>query len=208
MPEDPILTITDKALAKVLEIRAQEPDADDLALGIKVSGINGTQYAYEMAMVRLEAVSEGNVIEHHGELPVFVPQADVEKLRGASLDMSRDLLNPGLVIDNPNGPSPAIGEIDPEALTGPVAQRVQEVLDRQINPSIASHGGIAQLVAVEESTAYLRLGGGCQGCGLASVTLSQGIETALLQSVPEITSVVDVTDHSSGENPYYEAAKK
>lgn len=208
MPEDPILTITDKALAKVLEIRAQEPDADDLALGIKVSGINGTQYAYEMAMVRLEAVGEGNVIEHHGELPVFVPQADVEKLRGASLDMSRDLLNPGLAIDNPNGPSPAIGEIDPEALTGPVAQRVQEVLDRQINPSIASHGGIAQLVAVEEGTAYLRLGGGCQGCGLASVTLSQGIETALLQSVPEITSVVDVTDHSSGENPYYEAAKK
>lgn len=208
MPGDSILTITDKAMAKVLEIRAQEPDATDLALGVKVSGINGSQYAYEMAMVRLEAVKEGSVIEHHGELPVFVPEGDVEKLRGATLDMSRDLLNPGLVIDNPNGPSPAIGGIDPEALSGPVPQRVQEVLDRQINPSIAAHGGFAQLVAVEDSTAYLRLGGGCQGCGLASVTLSQGIETALLQAVPEITSVVDVTDHASGENPYYEAAKK
>ena len=91
---------------------------------------------------------------------------------------------------------------------GPVADRVRAVLEQQINPAIAGHGGIAQLVAVEGDTAYLRLGGGCQGCGLASVTLGQGIEVAIKNAVPEITEVVDVTDHASGENPYYEAAKK
>jgi Fe/S biogenesis protein NfuA len=82
------------------------------------------------------------------------------------------------------------------------------VLERQINPSIASHGGRADLVAVEEETAYLRLSGGCQGCGMASVTLGQGIEVAIKDNVPEITNVVDVTDHAGGANPYYEAAKK
>jgi Fe-S cluster biogenesis protein NfuA len=65
-----------------------------------------------------------------------------------------------------------------------------------------------ELVAVEEGTAYLRLSGGCQGCGMASVTLSQGIEVVLKESVPEITKVVDVTDHASGTNPYFESAKK
>jgi Fe/S biogenesis protein NfuA len=82
------------------------------------------------------------------------------------------------------------------------------VLDHQINPSIALHGGHAELVAVEEDTAYLRLSGGCAGCGMAAVTLSQGIEVAIFDAVPEIRRVVDVTDHASGTNPYYEAAKK
>jgi Fe/S biogenesis protein NfuA len=129
--------------------------------------------------------------------------------------MSRDLLNPGLVIVNPNKPPqpnrPASPSIDVPAaadLTGPVAERVQLVLEQHINPSIASHGGTATLVAVEEDTAYLRLGGGCVGCGMAAVTLTQGIEVAIKQAVPEIVNVVDVTDHASGTNPYYEAAKK
>ncbi len=78
------------------------------------------------------------------------------------------------------------------------------VLDRDVNPSIASHGGHAKLAAIEGATAYLRLGGGCQGCGMATVTLSQGIEVAITQTVPEINRVVDVTDHASGTNPYFE----
>ena len=96
----------------------------------------------------------------------------------------------------------------PPDLSGDVAQRVIQVLDAQINPSIAAHGGHADLVAVEDGAAYLRLSGGCAGCGMAAVTLSQGIEVAIKQSVPEILQVVDVTDHAAGTNPYYEAAKK
>ena len=83
-----------------------------------------------------------------------------------------------------------------------------QVLDQQVNPSIAAHGGRAELVRVEQGTAYLRLGGGCQGCAMATVTLSQGIERAIIRALPEITNVVDVTDHQSGTNPYFEAAKK
>ncbi|MDQ1429789.1 MAG: Fe/S biosis protein NfuA, partial [Actinomycetota bacterium] len=96
----------------------------------------------------------------------------------------------------------------PADLSGDVPQRVIAVLEQQINPAIASHGGHAELVAVEDNIAYLRLSGGCQGCGMASVTLSQGIEVAILDTVPEITEVIDVTDHATGSNPYYEAAKK
>ncbi len=113
-------------------------------------------------------------------------------------------------MQNPNRPAPAptMADRPPADLSGELAQRVLAVLEEQINPAIASHGGRADLVAVEDSIAYLRLSGGCQGCGMASVTLSQGIEVAILDGVPEITEVVDVTDHASGANPYYEAAKK
>jgi Fe/S biogenesis protein NfuA len=85
---------------------------------------------------------------------------------------------------------------------------VQQVLDLQINPAIAAHGGSAQLVAVQEDSAYLRLGGGCVGCGMVAVTLKQGIESAIRAGVPEIARVVDVTDHAAGTNPYYEPAAK
>src|ERR1039457_1897615 len=88
------------------------------------------------------------------------------------------------------------------------ARRVTAVLDREVNPSIASHGGHAELAGIEGATAYLRLGGGCQGCGMATVTLSQGIEVAITRAVSEIARVVDVTDHASGTNPYFEQAKK
>jgi Fe/S biogenesis protein NfuA len=89
-----------------------------------------------------------------------------------------------------------------------LARRVMVVLEREVNPNIAAHGGHAELAGVDGQTAYLRLGGGCQGCGMASVTLTQGIEVAITQAVPEITTVVDVTDHASGTNPFFEPAKK
>jgi Fe/S biogenesis protein NfuA len=113
---------------------------------------------------------------------------------------------------NPNKPplsaSPAVGVRPPADLSGDVQQRVMQVLEQHINPSIAAHGGRADLVAVEDGTAFLRLSGGCQGCGMASVTLNQGIEVAIREGVPEVEHVVDVTDHASGSNPYFEAAKK
>jgi len=204
-----VLTITDKALAKILDIRSQEPDSEQLALEIRIAGVRDGQFNYELAMIGLHDVAPADRREAHDQLTVVIPADSLENLQGATIDMTRDLLNPGLVVNNPNAPSPRIATAGPPAdLTGPVEQRVIQVLDQQINPSIAAHGGIAELVAVEGGTAYLRLGGGCQGCGMASVTLSQGIEHAIKDSIPEITAVIDVTDHASGQNPYYEAAKK
>ena len=89
-----------------------------------------------------------------------------------------------------------------------IREKVQNLIENAINPAIAGHGGFVDLLDVKDKVVYLAMGGGCQGCGMASVTLSQGIEVAILDMVPEITEVIDVTDHASGTNPYYEAAKK
>ena len=89
----------------------------------------------------------------------------------------------------------------PEALT------IRDLLETQINPSVAEHGGHIALIDVSPDTVYIRLEGGCQGCGMADVTLKNGIETAIRQAVPAITSVLDVTDHAGGDNPYYAPGK-
>ena len=164
MAADHVLSITDKALTKILDIRSQEADGDQLALEVGITGVSGGQFTYDLAMILVKEIPPDDHTEDHGVLNVVIPADSVENLKGATLDVSRDLLTPSLVLDNPN-------------------------------------------VAVEEGTAYLRLGGGCQGCGMASVTLSQGIAQTIKEAIPEITNIIDVTDHASGENPYYEAAK-
>lgn len=209
--DEPILTLTDRVRRKILEIRAGEPNADTLALWLEVTGTAGDNFTYDLYFQALTEVLPGHVVRRHDDLTVVLREADVDKLRGATLDESRDLLQGGMVLTNPNQPprpaSPHIGGPPPD-LSGDVAQRVVQVLEQQINPSIASHGGRAELVAVENDVAYLRLSGGCVGCGMATVTLSQGIEVAIKESVPEIVRVADVTDHASGTNPYFEPAKK
>ena len=160
-----------------------------------------------MSLKPLSGTQPNDSLQVHDGLAVVVPAEDVERLRGARVDWSDDLMSGGLTIDNPNRPTPAMGAA-PGDLSGDVAQRVAQVIDSQVNPAIAMHGGSAELVAVEDDVAYLRLGGGCVGCGMATVTLSQGIEVAITGAVPEIGRVVDVTDHASGTNPYFEAAKK
>jgi Fe/S biogenesis protein NfuA len=203
---DELLTITEEARAKVLEVRAAEADADSLALWVEVSGEQAGAYTYLMEFRPVAELGPDVIVQHHDDLPVAIPADSADRLDGATLEFKG-----GMVMQNPNRPLPrGVALVDrPTAdLSGEVAQRVLQVLEEQINPAIASHGGVAELVAVEDHVAYLRLGGGCQGCGMAAVTLSQGIEVAILDSVPEITEVIDVTDHASGANPYYEAAKK
>ncbi len=85
--------------------------------------------------------------------------------------------------------------------------KVQEILDDMINPAVAGHGGIIHLLDVRDNNVYLMMGGGCQGCGMANVTLKQGVETMLREEIPQIESVIDQTDHAGGNNPYYQAAK-
>ena len=91
------------------------------------------------------------------------------------------------------------------APTGPVADRVREVLDDQVNPAIASHGGAINLVDVQGTELYLEMSGGCQGCAMSRLTLRQGVERMLRQAIPELTAVHDITDHASGVNPYFQA---
>ncbi len=111
----------------------------------------------------------------------YVPDVQLVK------DFSEAILKPGL--DTPHG------------------RAVQAVLDERINPSVASHGGHIALIDVKSDTAYIRLEGGCQGCGMADVTLKQGIEVEIKSAVPAILQVLDVTDHAGGDNPYYAQGK-
>jgi Fe/S biogenesis protein NfuA len=149
-------------------------------------------------------VTSSDIVEDHDGLAVAIALDSVENLRGAVLDLSGDGTGPGLVMRNPNVPSPSLPGIDGNLeLTGTTEEKIRQFLNEQINPAIASHGGVANLIRVEGSVAQLELGGGCQGCGLAAVTLRQGIERAILDAIPEIDEVIDVTDHALGTNPFY-----
>ena len=206
---EPMLAITDAAYDKVMGFLLQEPEPERQAMWLEVTGTSANQWTCSLALKPLDAAAPYDAVVRHRDLAIVVPERDFDKVRGATIDWLDDPFGGGgLRVDNPNTPSPAIGAPPPADLSGDVPQRVLQVLDQQVNPSIAAHGGRAELVAVEQGTAYLRLGGGCQGCAMATVTLSQGIEAAIIQAVPEITSVVDVTDHQTGTNPYFETAKK
>jgi Fe/S biogenesis protein NfuA len=201
-----LIELTESALAKVQGFRAGVEDAGDQAMWVEVTGVHRGEFTYDLSLKPLAAAADGDAVEHVGDLPIVVPAADADAVRGATIDWSEDLMRGGLVVSNPNTPSPVVEAPSGEGLVGDVAERVAQVLDRHINPAIAMHGGMAQLVGVEGDTAFVRLGGGCQGCGLAGVTLDQGIEQAIVAAVPEIERVADVTDHEAGENPYYEPA--
>jgi Fe/S biogenesis protein NfuA len=204
-----VLTVTPAARAVVLDARSQEAEAERLALWIEVTGSRDGAYTYDIYFQAVADAGAGDSVSEDDGLAVVVPESSLARMVGARLDWSEEGEG-GLVIVNPNTPPrpQAFAERPEVDLSSDLAQRVLAVLDAQVNPSIAMHGGHADLVAVDEGIVYVRLSGGCQGCGLASVTLSQGIEVALRDSVPEIVSVVDVTDHASGANPFYEPAKK
>ena len=106
-------------------------------------------------------------------------------------------------------PAPRPPSGDPSAVNDDALyEQVAKVFDEQVNPMVARHGGHVELIDVQDAVVMLRMGGGCQGCGMADVTLRQGIEGMLAQLVPAVRGIVDITDHTSGANPYFQAAKK
>ncbi|MEX1092891.1 MAG: NifU family protein [Acidimicrobiia bacterium] len=204
MSETNILSIAADAFDMIRQLRDQEPGDGEFALSIEVTGFRGPQFSYELAFVDLADKKDGWVEERHDGLAVIYPGDDREKLDGAALELT----DQGLVMNNPNSPATPAMAAPAGDMEGPLVDQVQQVITEQVNPAIASHGGGAELVSVDGTIAYLRLFGGCQGCGLAQVTLKQGIERILLESIDELTQVVDVTDHASGDDPYYESQKK
>jgi len=191
-----IITVSEEARQRILELRSEEPDAGDHALWVAIDGRRGPAYAYDLYFVRTSEVDDTVTVEQHGDLPVAIPPASIDGLRGATLHFD----GRGLSMENPNRPPPEAWWPGDDAS---LEDRVEAVLEHEINPAIAGHGGWVQLVQVEGNDVHLSLGGGCQGCGLAQVTLRQSIEVGLRSWVPEIGEVLDVTDHSSGESPYY-----
>jgi Fe/S biogenesis protein NfuA len=209
-PTTPLVTLTPEAYKVVTEAIGQEPDPSSLALWLEVRGVQGGSFVYDLYFQALSDADDGYARVAQEELEIVIPEQSVDRLRGARLEWSEEN-GGGLVLVNPNSPAPeeVAPNVPPEILakgiTGPLALRVMAVLEQSVNPAIASHGGRADLVALndEDGTAYLRLSGGCQGCAMSQMTLRQGIETTLHEEVPELTKILDVTDHGSGENPFY-----
>jgi Fe/S biogenesis protein NfuA len=190
-----MITVTDTAKEKILAVM-QDNDKSDHALRIAILGRGPGGFQYSMRFVDLKDVEEDDIKQSFDGLDVFIDAHSKDKMEGSTIDFVKDEFSEGFVIENPN-----------PLWDDPLSQTVQDVLDKQINPAIASHGGFVSLLEVKDNTAYVAFGGGCVGCGMVSVTLKQGVETTLIESVPEITAVVDTTDHASGTNPYYQPSK-
>jgi Fe/S biogenesis protein NfuA len=198
-----VLTVTEPAQEKILELRAQEDEPETLGLRIEVTGVRGVEYTYDLTFDPVADADEsaGDVVEQQGGLSVIIPADSRDSLRGATLDLPSTGGQAGLVLRNPNRPDPLSGaHIE---LSGTVGEKVQQLLDQQVNPSLAMHGGFAGLDRVEGDVVYVTMGGGCQGCAVSAMTLREGIARSIQEAIPEVTEVVDVTDHALGENPYF-----
>jgi len=186
------IRMTDHAKEKVLEfMKLEEKEGHALRVACSPRGPRGFEYALDL--VPEDSRRDDDEVVDAGEFRMLIDAASAPYLEGVSVDFVERGLQSGFKFENPNPRWP-----------NPVAQRVQEVLDQEINPAIAGHGGFVTLMDVEGDTAYITMGGGCQGCGQADVTLRQGVEVAILNAVPEIQQILDHTDHAAGTNPYYE----
>ncbi len=190
--EAPILTLADMAESKIREIIAEREE--DCAIRVRVRQNGPMAFNYSMQFVGLDERAEDDTLIDDQGIPLFIDAASIPMLRGATLKYIKDDTGSGFMFDNPN---------KTELMNNPIAVKVHEVIQEQINPGIASHGGAVTLVDIKGDQAYIRFSGGCQGCGMADVTLKDGVEKAILDAAPEIRGVVDATNHADGENPYF-----
>lgn len=199
-PDLAVFTVTPDAIARILDLRQQEDDPAGLALRIEVTGTSGVEYAYDLTLDPIAEADEADVQFSQGDLPVVVPAGSIEQLTGATLDVPAGG-GPGLVLRNPNRPDPLSGKhLD---LTGTLAEKVEQLLREQVNPALAAHGGFAELKGIDDTVVYVTMGGGCQGCAVSAMTLRDGIARSIREAIPEVTDVIDTTDHAAGENPFY-----
>jgi Fe/S biogenesis protein NfuA len=189
--EEQPLTITDAARERIQQV-IEGKGLTGQSLRVRLQGRGPSGWQYGMSFEGAEGRSEDDIVMNAGAFTVVIDPETLQRVRGSKIDFAGG----GFQIDNPN-----------PAWDDPRAQRIQELLDTQINPAVARHGGYVQLMDVQGNTAYVLLGGGCQGCGMVDVTLKQGIEVLIKEALPDIEHVVDTTDHAGGTNPYYEPAK-
>lgn len=149
---------------------------------------------YDFLLIEAEEAQNGDIIHDAGGFTVVVDAESAPRLEGRTVDHGLG----GFALRNPSFEPPEGGYTDAD-----LGARVKQVLDERINPGIASHGGEIALVDVRDNTAFIEMRGGCQGCAMSRVTLRQGVERMLRETVPEILAIQDITDHAAGENPFY-----
>lgn len=191
-----MVTFTEGAKAHVVAFLAEE--SEPLAVRIEVLDSSPLAPRYDLALIEESEKESDDAVYDEGDFEVVVPRSSVELLKGATVDWVESMQGSGFKVENPN-----IVPIGEGMEGGPVADRVRHVIEGQVNPAIASHGGSVKLVEVRDDVVYLEMMGGCQGCGMAAVTLAQGVRRIIMESVPEVRDIVDVTNHEAGSNPYY-----
>ena len=187
-----MLTFTPFAREQVLAA-IEEEAKDGLALRVAITGRGPAGFRYSLDLVAPGENADDDVLLEEEGFQVYVEKSSVEKLEGATVDFVQRLQETGFKFDNPNS-----------VWSNEKAKAVQEVIDSQINPGIAAHGGTVQLLDVKDDIAYISFGGGCQGCGMVDVTLKQGVQVMIKEAVPDLIDVLDTTDHAAGTNPYYQ----
>ena len=196
---EPIIELTAAAQAKLLELRAEEDEPERLGLRLEVVSPPGTDFRYDLSFDVVTKAAFTDEVRNHDGLRVIIPGKDLELLRGATLDYSDEA---GLVLRNPNRPA-----VDrPEGLVhdDEMSAQIEAMVSGEVNPALAAHGGFVTYVGHDgQGTAYLTMGGGCHGCSMSKMTMLDGVQTMLGEAIPAVQRVRDLTDHSTGENPYY-----
>ena len=193
-----MLSFTDNARKKILEAMETE-GKDDLGLRITIEGSGPSGVQYGLELIGPEEVKEADRTIDAGDFKVYLDAEAAPRMDSATVDFLETLNETGFKVEGADEPS--AWDDDPRA------QKVQKVIEERINPGVASHGGWVELLGVKDDTVFLKLGGGCQGCGMVDVTLKQGIEVMLKEEIPDIARVIDQTDHAGGQNPYYQPSK-
>jgi Fe/S biogenesis protein NfuA len=196
---EPIISITPEALEQLFELRDDEPEAAKLGLRVAIASAAGEEFRYDLSFDEFLKAAFTDEVRTHDGMKVIIPGADVELLEGATLDYTS---TQGLVIRNPNRPkAPAVeGLTSDDALSA----EVEAMISGEVNPALAAHGGFVTYVGHDgEGTAYLTMGGGCHGCSMSKMTMLDGVQTMLVDAIEAIERVRDLTDHETGENPFY-----
>jgi Fe/S biogenesis protein NfuA len=191
-----MIKVTDIAQQK---IRDAIKNNTDPVIGIRVlaQARSPFQVQYGLAFVTEKGASDKDLVVNFDGFNLYIEQEIKKHVEGVTLDFQDGLHGGGFkFMDIPRVP---------EEYKGTIAEKVVKVIEEEINPSIAGHGGFVSLVDVKGTDVIIQMGGGCQGCGMANVTLKDGIEVALKKAIPEISAIYDVTDHANGKNPYYKS---
>ena len=192
------ITVTEAAQKEVVQlIEGQETTVTGVRISAEAT--SPLKANYRLAFVAEGQENAEDVVIPYDGFNVFVDPESASYVQDVTLDFIDGLMGRGFKIDSPNKV--------PSHLKGTVAEKIQIIIDEKINPGVAAHGGHVSLIDVKDNTAYLQFGGGCQGCGMVDVTLKQGVEVLIKEAVPEIESVLDITDHADGQNPYYQPSK-
>ena len=193
-----MIDISESAQSYLRDLLAKQ-DEDDVGIRVFVAQPGTPQAETCIAYCRPGEEQSGDIPVAYEGFTAWFEERSTPYLEEAVVDYQEDRMGGQLTIKAPNARVPKVG---PDA---PLEDRINYVLYNEINPGLASHGGMVTLVeVVEDSVAVLQFGGGCQGCAAVDITLKNGVEKTLLGQIPELTAIRDATDHTVTENAYYQ----